>query len=80
MPRAGFETTISAGERTQSYSLDGVATGIGKMKYTRAVSKVSGHFEFLENLWNGFDVKHGSQSEDTLLCVREQSLSRRASQ
>ena len=28
-PRAGFEPTISAGERTQTYALDRAATGIG---------------------------------------------------
>ena len=27
MPPAGFETTISADERPQTYALDGVATG-----------------------------------------------------
>ena len=29
MPQAGFEPTISAGERPQTYDLDRVATGIG---------------------------------------------------
>jgi len=29
MPPAGFELTISAGERTQNYTLDGAATGTG---------------------------------------------------
>jgi len=29
MPPAGFETTISAGERRQTYALDGAAAGIG---------------------------------------------------
>jgi len=40
MPRAGFETIVSAGESSQTYALDRVATGIGrqnnqvlKMKY-----------------------------------------------
>jgi hypothetical protein len=30
MPRAGFETTIPATERPQTYALDRVATGIGR--------------------------------------------------
>jgi len=30
MPPAGFETTISAGERPQTYALDRAATGIGQ--------------------------------------------------
>jgi len=29
MPPVGFETTISAGERPQTYTLDRAATGIG---------------------------------------------------
>jgi hypothetical protein len=29
MPPAGFELTISADERPQTYALDGVATGTG---------------------------------------------------
>jgi hypothetical protein len=29
MPPVGFEPTISAGERPQTYALDGAATGIG---------------------------------------------------
>jgi len=29
MPPVGFELTISAGERPQTYGLDGAATGIG---------------------------------------------------
>jgi len=29
MPPVGFESTISAGERPQTYALDGVATGTG---------------------------------------------------
>jgi len=30
MPPVGFECTISAGERPQTYALDRAATGIGK--------------------------------------------------
>jgi len=29
MPRVGFETTISAGERPKTYALDRTATGSG---------------------------------------------------
>ena len=32
MPRVGFEPTISAGERPQTYGLDREATGTGKDK------------------------------------------------
>jgi len=31
MPLVGFETTISAGERPQTYTLERAATGTGKM-------------------------------------------------
>jgi len=41
---------------------------------TRAVQEVSSHFEYLHNR------SRGSQSEETLLCIREQSLSRGARQ
>jgi hypothetical protein len=34
MPPARFEPTISAGERPQTYTLDGVATGIGSSTNT----------------------------------------------
>ena len=33
MPPVGFEPTISAGERSQTYALDGAATGTGKSKH-----------------------------------------------
>jgi hypothetical protein len=33
MPQAGFESTISAGERPQTYALGTAATGIG-IKFT----------------------------------------------
>ena len=33
MPPQGFEPTISAGERPQTYALDRAATGTGKKKY-----------------------------------------------
>ena len=32
MPPVGFEPTISAGERPQTYALDGAATGTGPVK------------------------------------------------
>jgi len=44
--------------------------------YMRAVWKVSSHFEYLKNRSRGL----GSQSEETLLCIREQPLCRGASQ
>jgi len=36
MPPAGFELTISAGGRPQTYALDRVATGIGRQPYFRS--------------------------------------------
>jgi hypothetical protein len=33
MPPAGFETTISAGERSQTYGLDRAATETGYMEH-----------------------------------------------
>ena len=35
MPMVGFEPTIAAGERPQTYALDRAATGIGKRFYVR---------------------------------------------
>ena len=34
MPPAGFEPTVSAGERPQTYALDRAATGIGRSDHT----------------------------------------------
>ena len=34
MPPVGFEPTISASERPQTYALDRAATGIGSDKHT----------------------------------------------
>ena len=31
MPPVGFETTVSAGERPQTYALDRAATGTGRL-------------------------------------------------
>jgi len=46
---------------------------------TRALREISSHFEYLENRSRGLDVT-GILSEETLLYIREQSLSRGASQ
>jgi len=51
----------------------------GQENCTRPVRKVFSHFEYLENRVCGLDV-FGSQSEETLLLIREQSLSRGAIQ
>jgi hypothetical protein len=38
MPAVGFEATISAGERPQTYALDRAATGTGKInKYANII-------------------------------------------
>jgi hypothetical protein len=34
MPPVGFETTISAGERPETYALDRAAAGTGKMAFS----------------------------------------------
>ena len=39
MPPVGFEPTISAGERPQTYALDHAATGIGFMQFYSAIIK-----------------------------------------
>jgi len=44
MPPAGFEPTISAGQRPQTYALDRAATGIGPIKSIE--DKI-----FREDLW-----------------------------
>ena len=41
MPPAGFESAIPAGERPQTYALDGAATGIGYKEYSLKVKDVS---------------------------------------
>jgi hypothetical protein len=46
--------------------------------YTRAVPKVASRFEYLENRSRGLDVTWQPVRGD--LCIREQSLSRGASQ
>jgi len=33
MPSVGFESTISASERPQTYALDGIVTGTGLCKF-----------------------------------------------
>jgi hypothetical protein len=39
MPPVGFETTISAGERLQTYALDSVATGTGSVHECRITNE-----------------------------------------
>jgi hypothetical protein len=40
MPRVGFETTISAGERPQTYALDRAATGIDSCLISRLINEL----------------------------------------
>jgi hypothetical protein len=52
MPSVRFEPTISAGERPQTYALDGAATGTGYLQlyvtaYLKTGLKERGHFENL---------------------------------
>ena len=44
MPPVGFEPTISAGERPQTYALDGAATGIGT--YSLTVTKTRNNLDY----------------------------------
>ena len=37
MPPVGFEPTISAGERPQTYALDRAATGTGKLRFVNVL-------------------------------------------
>jgi hypothetical protein len=48
--------------------------------YTKAIRKVYSHFEYLENLSRGLDVTWQPVPEETLLGIREQSLSPGVSQ
>ena len=41
MPQVGFELTISAGERPQTYALHRAATGIGKSPMNRSLKVAS---------------------------------------
>ena len=45
MPPVGFEPTIPAGERPQTYTLDGAATGTGSkdLKKERETRPIAGH-------------------------------------
>jgi hypothetical protein len=42
MPPAGFETTISAGERPQTYTLDRAATGTGHLNLKQELILIKG--------------------------------------
>jgi hypothetical protein len=44
MTSAGFEPTILAGERPQTYALDRVATGTGERGLVSYISSLSNHF------------------------------------
>jgi hypothetical protein len=39
MPPVGFEPTILAGERPQTYALDGEASGTGKLQSKKRISE-----------------------------------------
>ena len=46
MPLVGFEPTISAGERPQTYALDRAATGTGKVSKLRHLKLQYKHIPF----------------------------------
>ena len=45
MPPVGFEPTISAGERPQTYALDRAATGTGYLNKYVTLNNLLGQFE-----------------------------------
>ena len=57
MPPAGFEPTISAGERPQTYALDRTATGTGKLiKYIIKIMSLYAVFscKYSEKVFSNF--------------------------
>ena len=46
MPPVGFEPTISAGERPQTYALDGAATGTGCNDHMKHIDMCGHQAEF----------------------------------
>ena len=46
MPSAGFEPTISIGERAQTYTLDCAATETGNLRYTRIIRLPDSSFKY----------------------------------
>jgi len=53
MPPVGFEPTISAGERPQTYALDRAVTGTGRMRY----------FSFLNSYKRGRNERNYEKSD-----------------
>jgi len=55
MPPVGFEPTISAGERPQTYSLEPAATGAGCVKYTVGYATTNSFYQGADNslAWPG---------------------------
>ena len=67
MPPVGFEPTISAGERPQTYALDRAATGTGTFwHYWRKTPKIPNQFRirslflYIRNRANCFVAKIGT--------------------
>ena len=54
MPLVGFEPTISAGERPQTYALDRAATGTGIYNYIHETKHVSKVYSVADVLWLQF--------------------------
>jgi hypothetical protein len=57
MPPVGYESTISAGERPQTYDLDRAATGIGNGMYLIIYFTT----EFAKYLWSNFNSFYATQ-------------------
>ena len=56
MPPVGFEPTISAGERPQTYALDRAATGTGKTGDVQ-FQNITQHYVFLSPCFPIFGVE-----------------------
>ena len=54
MPPVGFEPTISAGERPQTYALDRAATGTGNINILHYINKDKKILHYINNDKNFF--------------------------
>jgi hypothetical protein len=66
MPPVGFESTISAGERPQTYALERAATGTGTKQYYRLHKieelQTNSKIQNIRDLYSGFnEFKKGYQ-------------------
>jgi len=62
MPPVGFETTISAGERSQTYALEGAAIETGSFLYLTVTQmpNIVTSIQKTEKLWNSIVKETGN--------------------